>query len=363
MHPVLSHRRHLWIYLLVWLLFGALLAVGAVGLEGDGDRWLAAFAVFIPSTLFYGLLCLSTWYLCRVFPLTSDRSTPRALLVHTLASVLASSAWGATGALWARVLDQLSGASGTASGVLADRGPALFVVGMLLYWLTAAAHYLLIAAEASREAERRALELNLMAREAELKALRAQIDPHFMFNSLHSISALTTTDPAAARRMCVLLADFLRDTLRFGAHHRISLADEFAIADQFLAIEQVRFGPRLQVQRETDDDAGSCLVPPLILQPLVENAVVHGVSQLVDGGTIRMSARRSASLLTITLENPCDPERQRKPGVGLGLELLRRRLTTQFGVADAVHAAEATGHYRVELRLPVVTAVTVVTTA
>jgi two-component system, LytTR family, sensor histidine kinase AlgZ len=214
-------------------------------------------------------------------------------------------------------------------------------------------HYLLIAVEASREAERRALEQHLMAKEAELRALRAQIDPHFMFNSLHSISALTATDPEAARQMALLLATFLRETLRLGALHRISLADEFAIIDRFLAIEQIRFGPRLRVERLADPDVSACLVPPLLLQPLVENAVVHGVSQLVDGGTITVRASRTPALLTVEIENPCDPDRARTRGVGLGLELLRRRLTTQYGFADAVHATERDGRFRVEVRLPV----------
>jgi LytS/YehU family sensor histidine kinase len=351
MHPVLGSLRRLFVYLVVSLLFGALLAAGFE----RGDRRLVALAAFVPTTVAYALLCLSTWYLCRVLPLGSSAHRSRVLLVHTLASILASAAWSFGGVGWARVIDRVTGGLG-AVDIYANRSPALFLVGVLLYWLATAVHYLLIAGEASREAERRALEASLATREAELKALRAQIDPHFMFNSLHSISALTATDPAAARRMCLLLADFLRDTLRLGAHPRISLAQEFALADQFLAIEQIRFGPRLRVTRHASDEAASCFVPPLILQPLVENAVVHGVSQLIEGGTIEMSARRADSLVTITLENPCDPDRQRSRGTGLGLDLLRRRLATQFGVADAVHVAEASGRFRVEVRLPVVTA-------
>jgi LytS/YehU family sensor histidine kinase len=93
-------------------------------------------------------------------------------------------------------------------------------------------------------------------------------------------------------------------------------------------------------------------VPPLLLQPLVENAVNHGVAQLVDGGTIRMAAARSGSTLTITLENPCDPDRPRTRGVGLGLELLRKRLTNQYGATDAVYAREQEGQFRVEVRIP-----------
>lgn len=354
MHPVLDSRRHLFAYLLVWLLFGSLLAIGL----GAGETWLVSVAVFVPLSLAYALVCLSAWYLCRVFPLDGAAAW-RLLPAHGLAAVLASVLWGAMGTAWAGVVDAIGGTASLealgAAQLYADRARVLFVVGALLYGLAAAVLYLLIAFEASRDAERRALELSLLAREAELKALRAQIDPHFIFNSLHSVSALTTTDPSAARRMCLLLADFLRETLRLGATDRISLADEFALADRFLAIEQVRLGSRLQVTRVADADADRCLVPPLLLQPLVENAVVHGVAQLVDGGTIRMAASRTHSMLTITLENPCDPERRRTRGVGLGLDLLRRRLAAQFGATDAVLATEAGGSFRVEIRIPAVT--------
>ena len=153
--------------------------------------------------------------------------------------------------------------------------------------------------------------------------------------------------------MCLLLADFLRDTLRWGASSRISLADEWRLAERYLAIEQVRLGSRLSVVQESGEGAGECLVPPLVLQPLVENAVVHGVAQLVEGGTIRMAAAREGSTLRITLENPCDPERARTGGVGLGLELLRKRLTTEFGVGGAIRADEQRGRFLVELRIPV----------
>lgn len=349
MHPILSHARHLAVYLLAWIVAGSLVALGV---DIGNSPWWVTQAVFVPASVAYSLVCLSTWYLCRGFPLTGSSSVGRALSVHGLASGLASSTWVVVGGIWCQTLDRMAGTSVYAS-VYADRGPLLFLVGALLYWLAAAVHYLLIAVETSRDAQRRVLEQQVAARESELKALRAQIDPHFMFNSLNSISALTTTDPAAARRMCMLLADFLRETLRLGAHHRITLAEEFALADRFLAIEQIRFGSRLTIARDTDPAVDACLVPPLILQPLVENAVVHGVAQMLDGGTIEITARRSPTLVTITLENPCDPDRQRTRGVGLGLQVLRQRLATHFGIADAVHAVERDGRYRVELRLPV----------
>lgn len=349
MHPILAHIRHLALYLAAALTVGALVSAG---LEAGGDRLWPALLVFLPATLAYALLCLSSWYICRAFPLTGGTSLVRLLFVHALASTLASSFWGGATNGWARLMDGVVGGQ-QASALLDGRGPAIFLTGALVYWLGSTVHYLIIALETSREAERRSLEHHLLAKEAELKALRAQIDPHFMFNSLHSISALTSTDPAAARRMALLLADFLRETLRLGALRRITLAEEFALVERFVGIEQVRLGARLRFERVSADDVDQCLVPPLILQPLVENAVVHGVAELVEGGRVVVRASRTPTLVTLVVENPCDPDRPRSRGVGLGLELLRRRVTTQYGVADAVESREENGWFRVELRLPV----------
>jgi two-component system, LytTR family, sensor histidine kinase AlgZ len=346
-HPILGSVRRLAIYLLAWLLIGLLLSVG-LGVR-DGD-WLTALAFFVPLAVVFALISQSAWYVCRIFPLVRSQAWQVAA-AQIVAAVFASALWVAAAGAWARTLD-VAGLGSAGAVLYQNQRALLFVIGALLFWLVAIFFYLLIAFDASKDVERANVELSLLAREAELRALRAQIDPHFIFNSLHSISSLTSSDPAAARRMCLLLADFLRETLRLGGNDQIPLSEELALADRFLAIEQVRLGQRLTVARETDPGAAACLVPPLLLQPLVENAVNHGVAQLVDGGTIRMAAARSGSTLTITLENPCDPDRPRTRGVGLGLELLRKRLTNQYGATDAVYAREQDGQFRVEVRIP-----------
>ena len=350
MHPILGSARRLVTYLLAWVLLGLLLSVG-LGVR-DGD-WLTALAFFVPLAVVFALISQSAWYVCRIFPLVRSQ-TWQIAAAQVVAAIFASALWVAAAGGWAGTLE-VAGLESAGGAFFQNMRALLFVIGALLFWLVAIFFYLLIAFDASKDAERANVELSLLAREAELRALRAQIDPHFIFNSLHSISSLTASDPAAARRMCLLLADFLRETLRLGGNDQIPLSEELALADRFLAIEQVRLGQRLTVARETDPAAAACLVPPLLLQPLVENAVNHGVAQLVDGGTIRMAAARSGSTLTITLENPCDPDRARTRGVGLGLELLRKRLTNQYGASDAVYAQEQEGQFRVEVRIPIVT--------
>ena len=346
MHPILIDARRVGLYMLGWIPVVTLLTLGL----GRGASPAAAIAVFVPLGFVYAFIGLSAWYVCRVAPIDAGFA-PRVVLAHAIGAAMASAIWIVVGDLWVSLLDAMmpSLAAGT---LFASRRLPLYVIGALLFWLAAALHYLLIAFEASRSAERRALELSLLARDAELRALRAQIDPHFLFNSLNSISALTVADPAAARRMCVLLAEFLRDTLRLGASARITLAEEFRLADRFLEIERVRLGTRLSVSRSTDPSADGCLVPPLLLQPLVENAVVHGIDQLLDGGTITIAAARAGAALTITLENPCDPDRPHRSGSGLGLDLLKQRVVTQFGADGDVRVDARPERFRVEVTIP-----------
>lgn len=230
--------------------------------------------------------------------------------------------------------------------------PLLLVTGVLLYLLSVAVHYVLLAFETARRLEANEMRARILARDFELKALKAQLNPHFLFNSLNSISALTSSDPGKARQMCVLLSDFLRNTLGLGERTSILLSEELSLARSFLAIEQVRFGSRLRLEEEVDNSCYRCLVPPLVLQPLLENAIVHGIANVVDDGWIRLSARRSGDSLSIVLENVLDPEAARRPREGVGLSNVRKTLSARYG-NHATFAALANGtRYRVELIVP-----------
>jgi LytS/YehU family sensor histidine kinase len=225
---------------------------------------------------------------------------------------------------------------------------------MMLFLLSAAAHYLLITIDQARAVEKRALELQVLAREAELRALRAQIDPHFLFNSLNSISALTVSDPQGARSMCVLLADFLRTSLVLGAKQQIPVAEELRLVDSFLNIEKIRYGKRLSVNRTLEPECSDCLVPPLLVQPLVENAIRHGIAPLVEGGTVRLDVRRDGPAIEILLENPVDAAgaASAREGAGLGLENVRSRLSRIFANESHVDVIRESGRFLVRLRFP-----------
>jgi two-component system, LytTR family, sensor histidine kinase AlgZ len=347
MHPILARGGRLALYLGVWIAAGVLLA-SLIGRPG-GPGSIEGLAVALPLAIVYAFFCLSTWYVSRSAPLTNT-GTIR-LLVSALASALITSAvWLLLARVWIEVLAG-RGVVADAAATFDRNDTVLFGFGLLLYLLSLAGSYLLASFELSREAERRALEGRVLAREAELRSLRAQIDPHFLFNSLHSISALTTADPQAARRMCVLLADFLRESLALGGEERIPIGRELDLIRRYLDIEQVRFGERLRVDLDAGD-AAACLVAPLLLQPIVENAVTHGIAHAIDGGVVRVAASRGEGTVTFTVENPCDPDRPRSAGTGLGLANVRARLRALHGDDARMRAGEEGGMWRVEIVLP-----------
>jgi hypothetical protein len=348
MHPLLSGRLRVALYLAGCF---SLVPLMAFLLRLLRPRpWLDAVAFAGPLTLFYASVCLSAWWICRANPLGGARPM-RTLITVAGAAVQASAVWVAAGALWGAILARGFGIDPGRATRLADLVP-LFVAGVPLYLLSVIIHYMIIAFESSRAAERQVFESQVTAREAELRALRAQLNPHFLFNSLNSISALAAPDPEAARRMCQLLGDFLRQSLSLGGRDRVSLDEELGLAERYLAIERVRFGARLAVDKRADAAALCCLVPPLLLQPLVENAVKHGVADRVEGGTIRIEAHRRGDALVVEVENPRDPEAPPRRGQGLGLENVRARLDALDRRRPRVDVDRSPDRFRVTVTLP-----------
>ena len=348
MHPILAQRGRLGLYLGAWVPVIGLISTLLV-LSGRLP-WSHAIVLAIPLGFLNAFLGLAAWYLCRTFPLQKT-GVLRLFGVYAVASLLTSSLWVFFGRGIAAALSVLSPLH-ELNVLYPLQVPLLFGVGILLFLLVAVVHYLLSSFETSRSSERKALELQILAREAELKSLRAQIDPHFLFNCLNSISALTNADPAKARRMCLLLADFLRMSLELGNRAFISLEEEISLAAQFLAIEQVRLGGRLLVDKNIQESARDCMIPPLLLQPLVENAVRHGVAQLLEGGSVRIETEKRGDRLRIVVENPYDADSAPESGKGIGLENVRRRLATLFGAEAQINLHSGNGIFRVEISFP-----------
>lgn len=348
-HPFFASRRRLALYLGGWLFVGALLAALVHVLKPRPLEWIVAFT--LPLVLVYAFACLSAWWVCRSLPLSPGRPL-RLIGMISGTAFMTACFWVSIAGAWDRMLVELLGIP--AGLAIVQDYAVLLVAGISLYLLSTVIHYMFLLFEGSRAADRRAYESQVTAREAEVRALRAQLNPHFLFNSLNSINSLVVSSPESARRMCQGLGDFLRQTLSLGARESVTLAEEMTLIDNYLAIEQVRFGPRLTIERATTAEALECHVPPLLLQPLVENAVKHGVADRIEGGVIRLEAVRTGSRLRLEVSNALDPDAPVRRGEGVGIENVRRRLST-LGVGDAglrVHKDAST--FRVTLDLPAV---------
>ncbi|HLY16409.1 MAG TPA: histidine kinase [Bryobacteraceae bacterium] len=348
MHPLLVSGAALAIYLAGWVPLAALLIYV---LEASGTLgWEASAAIVAPACLVYAFVCLSPWYVVRMTPLRGSAVT-RIIATNFAAAIAGSILLLAIARATAIALSHFT-AFHNVDQRFRPHAPLLFGMGVLIYLLSAGMHYSMASVEESKEALNREMQALVAARDAELKALKAQINPHFLFNSLNSISALAGIDAARAREMCVRLSDFLRSSLRMGERETVPLSEELELAHNYLGVEQVRFGGRLQVEQQIEPGCEAALVPPLLLQPLVENAVKHGIASLVDGGTILLAARLDETSLRLTVENPFDPEGSTARKNGLGLQIVKRRLAARYGDRAAMAVESGDRRYRAEILVP-----------
>jgi two-component system sensor histidine kinase AlgZ len=335
--------RRLQLHAVGWALAGGLIALLTRTMFGLTVTQALVFA--LPLSLLAVPVSLSAWYLCRAMPIT--RTTVWWVAVSAIAAaVVASSVWAGVGEWWWGALEGM--------GLPPAPGPSLVTLlagfGGMAYLMSVTVHYVVQAVEASADLAQRELQSQIAARDAELRALRAQVDPHFLFNSLNAISGLIAPDPVRAREMTRRLADFLRESLTLGAVRRISLERELALAEQYLEIERVRFGARLRVHMSSSVEAGVG-VPPLLLQPLVENAVRHGIATCLDGGVIAVHVETRGDVVWLTVTNPRDPDGGRR-GTGFGMDIVRRRLHAAFGDRAALAVEPSDDAYRVSLTWP-----------
>lgn len=203
-----------------------------------------------------------------------------------------------------------------------------------------------------QESERRERETEKIAREAELFKLRQQLQPHFLFNSLNSINSLIGSRPKEARKMVSQLSDFLRSTMRRDEQSFISLKEEMEHLRLYLEIEQVRFGHRLKVEIECEESLDEWKIPPLILQPLLENAIKHGLYGTLDNLVIRLKCRKLENYLILSVTNPYESDQTGKPGTGFGLSSVQRRLYLLFGRTDLIEVSRKENIFKVKLKIP-----------
>ena len=340
---IVSVSKYTWIPVAV-VLIPALATLGHLS-------WTASIFLGAPLAMISLLIPIDAGYICRFTPLGK---TPmwRVVLTHFAAAQVLSFLWMLIAVPFSRALAYIPQLHGIDKQFASDRW-IVYLTGCLFYVFSVAYHYVVMAQDAARAVEMQAMQTSVLARDAELRALRAQINPHFLFNSLNSISALTSVDGARAREMCLLLADFLRLTLGMGEKTVISFSEELDLLEKFMAIEKVRFGERLRMEEKIAEEAKRCLIPALLLQPLLENAVSHGIASMENGGLIRLEAAVHDGRLAILVENDRDEEAPSRKRNGVGLRNVRSRLEARHGTEATFRAEADEDKFRVTMSLPV----------
>lgn len=348
MHPILSQVRTLFWYVFAWIILGIVLAWTLVEVYAAG--WSSALLFALPAAQLFGFILTSTYYVCRFLPFR-QRTGLRVLMVFGSASLMSSIVWVSLSLAWSNVIGEMEI---HAAPLLIDRQFTilLFIIAILLYLVSLLANDVFIAFENIRSAERQQAANQLLARDAELQMLRSQINPHFLFNSLNSISALTSIDAAAARSMTIELGSFYRKTLAISARQQISLSEEVELCEHFVAIEKIRFGDKLQVNWTVESSASAAQVPAMFLQPLLENAIKHGICNLSDGGTIEIKIFTRDARLHIVIENPVAEELSTTKGTATGLKNVKARMLNLYQEHARVSWQETHNRFSVEIIIP-----------
>ncbi len=231
--------------------------------------------------------------------------------------------------------------------------PVRYMFALLMIAFITVVSWLRFTISDEKAYKKRKDEAEQLFREAELAKLRQQLQPHFLFNSLNSISALAGSQPEQARKMVQQLSDFLRGTLKKDEQQLVSFADEIEHLQLYLDIEKVRFGHRLNTVITISDEAKNKKIPSLLLQPLVENAIKFGLYDTIGQITISMEASYTENQLCIIIKNPFDAETTRPlSGTGFGLDSVHRRLFLIFGRSDLLVTSSSENVFSTLLKIP-----------
>lgn len=321
--PTLGRRA--WaVLLLAWL---PLLVGYPLAIAWMVENRLEGLLVGLRTVLVGGLLIAGVWWLSGRLR-WPERASAGFYLAHLGAALAFAAVW------WFSTL-VLGGLQGPEPVVETLREAAAspylawnLLFGIVTYGLVVGVSYALRAGERAREQQIRAAEADAIATRAQLTALQAQLNPHFLFNTLHSLSVLIRRDPATAEEALDRLGDLLRYALTNGSQDSVPLREEWAFVENYLAIERIRMGERLCVVSDVASDALRHQVPPFCLQPLVENAIRHGLDSRPDGGTlwIRIESQTDRLVLRVRDDGVGTELPVAEPQTGIGLRALEKQL-------------------------------------
>ncbi len=346
-NPILTKSNNILIYLSCWFIVAVIyFLLLFYGLN------ISVNTALVDSILFNLILCglgLGLWYPARFLPLT-DNNLVKVIGNHLIGSILTTAFWLLLGYYIINVLPFIEE---NYYLFFINTIPWRFLIGFLFYFLITSYYYLIIYYSSLQEKIEKESEIKNLLTEAELKSLKFQINPHFIFNSLNSMSALTIINPEKARNMILKLADFLRYTLANNETQKSLLKDELKNIRLYLDIEKIRFEDKFEFIEEMNEECTNVEVPNMILQPLIENVIKHAVYESLEKVILKMNCKRENNFLRIIMENNFDPEAASRPGTGIGLNNIRGRLKLIYNQPNLLNISKEGNIFRVTLFIPI----------
>lgn len=343
-NPITGKRTYFLAYTIVWIT--ATLIQAMVDFYVFNTSLVFAVTDSIVFNFLFFILGIAMWFPVRYMSFNQKRVIP-AVFSHLFLGMIILGIWMGTSFV---ILGTFSGKDRI---FLENSIPFRAVIGALVLILIMLIYYLIVYSENLKLKISNESSLKTLVREAELSALKAQINPHFLFNSLNSISALTIRDPAAARKMIIELSEFLRYSLKYKEKEVTSLEDEIQNISRYLDIEKNRFEGKLIYHEDIPVECRNLFLPNMILQPLFENAIKHGVYESLDPVTITLSARCQDDFLLLEISNNFEGSLAPKKGAGIGLRNIGSRLKLIYSRDDLMKVQSMDGIFRVTLFIPV----------
>jgi len=346
-HPVFQNLKTFIIYLGIWILL-AVIQFSILTFQYNVPLWIAVTDSLVFNLLF-ALVGLPLWFVVR-YSSPAKKSIFNIIFNHLTTFALIIVIWfGLCYTILLAIFQDIP----AYWDFLVLSIPVRLISGLLLYLLLGLTFYLLIYNYNLQEKLQQEARLNTLLKESELNMLKSQINPHFLFNSLNSISSLTTNDAVKAREMVIKLSDFLRYSVSTSSDTLTTMDVELENIIRYLEIEKVRFGEKLQYDFQIGEGCLKRPIPVMILQPLFENAIKHGVYESTEQVTIHAGCTVHKEYSEITIVNDFDPKAVSRKGAGLGLKNIRERMRLTYQQDDLLKTWVEGNKYHVQLKVPV----------
>ncbi len=346
LNPFIKNRHYLITYLTVWLVV-AIIQTAILNYYQDLDLIISLIDSLV-FNLFLAIIGFSLWYILR-FSIKEQHSSFDLVINHLITGIVTIAIW-LGGGYYLMVF--LESENTEYLDFLKLSLPWRAIIGTFFYLIFILIYYVMMYYEDLQQKLKIESELSNLVREAELNALKSQINPHFLFNSLNSISSLTMTDPDKAQEMVIKLSDFMRYSLSHDRRETTTLRRELENAERYLDIEKIRFGRRLKYVSNIPEACLEQQIPNMILQPLLENAIKHGVHNSTEEVLIDLSCQMNEEFAELHILNDFDPEANRPKGEGIGLKNIRNRLQLLYHRTDLFEVRMGKIEFEVILRIP-----------